>query len=103
MLELFVCALIISYEIDTVGFIVWIFSVGNSLIIEQSKVRVWIVVIGSLGAAIRNPNVHSTESMFFSTCVAEISTWVNTKFHTDSFVRGNIIQIAVLFKVRIVW
>ena len=40
--------------------------------------------------------------MVLPICKAEISTWVNAKLRTDSFVRGNIIRILFLFKDCIV-
>ena len=96
--KLFICALVISYEIYAVGFILWIVSVRHSFIIEHSKVRVWIVVIGRPGPTICDPNVHITPPVVFPMCEAKVRVGVDTELTTDFFVGCNV--IFVIFPIK---
>ena len=103
ILKLFIGALIVTYVIDAAGFIIVFCYVCLSFIIEHSKVRVWIVAIGSLGPTICNPNVHGTKPVVLSMCEAEVKAGVDTELTTDFFLGGNCVFVVSLFKCGIAW
>ena len=103
ILKLFICALVISYESYAIGFLIRIVSIRYAFIIEQSKVRVWIVVICRPGPLICNPNVHVAKPVVFSMCEAKVRAGVDNELTTDFFVGCNFISVVFLIKCGVVW